>query len=96
MLQSCCFLRRGTLLPLCTQSQSAGCGAGTELRGQHKDADQNKGGRPRRKAAKENKAAKDTDTDLIVKLEWAVGLLDSSLLSVRQYELLNQHILWTC
>jgi hypothetical protein len=50
-------------------------------RGQHKDADQNKGGQPQRKAAQENMAAKDTDTDPLVKLERAVGLLDRSLLS---------------
>ncbi len=40
-----------------------------------------KGGRPRRKAAQENKAAKDTE-DPLVKLERAVGLLDRGLLSV--------------
>jgi hypothetical protein len=51
-----------------------------------------KGGRPRRKAAQENKAAKDTE-DPLVKLERAVGLLDRGLLSVREYELLKQHIL---
>jgi hypothetical protein len=51
-----------------------------------------KGGRPRRKAAQENKAAKDTE-DPLVKLERAVALLDRGLLSVREYELLKQHIL---
>ena len=51
-----------------------------------------KGGRPRRKAAQENKAAKDTE-DPLVKLERAVALLDRGLVSVREYELLKQHIL---
>ncbi len=51
-----------------------------------------KGGWPRHKAVQENKAAKDTE-DPLVKLERAVGLLDRSLLSVREYELLKQHIL---
>ena len=49
-----------------------------------------KGGRPRRKAAQENKAAKDTE-DPLVKLERTVGLLDRGLVSVREYELLKQH-----
>jgi hypothetical protein len=51
-----------------------------------------KDGRPRRKAAQEGKAAKDTE-DPLVKLERAVELLDRGLLSVREYELLKQHIL---
>jgi hypothetical protein len=63
-----------------------------KLSHQHTDAD-HKGGRPRRKAVQENKAAKDTDTDPLVKLELAVGLLDRGLLSVREYELLKQHVL---
>ena len=49
-------------------------------------------GRPRRKAAQEGKAAKDTE-DPLVKLERVVELLDRGLLSVREYELLKQHIL---
>ena len=51
-----------------------------------------KDGRPRRKAAQEGKAAKDTE-DPLVKLERVVELLDRGLLSVREYELLKQHIL---
>ena len=51
-----------------------------------------KDGRPRRKAAQEGKAAKDTE-DPLVKLERVVELLDRSLLSVCEYELLKQHIL---
>ena len=51
-----------------------------------------KDGRPRRKAAQKGKADKDTE-DPLVKLEWAVALLDRGLLSVRKYELLKQHIL---
>ena len=51
-----------------------------------------KDGRPRRKAEKEGKAAKDTE-DPLVKLERVVELLDRSLLSVCEYELLKQHIL---
>ena len=51
-----------------------------------------KDGRPRRKAAQEGKAAKDTEGPL-VKLDRVVELLDSGLLSVREYELLKQHIL---
>ena len=51
-----------------------------------------KDGRPRRTAAQEGKAAKDTE-DPLVKLERAVALLDRCLLSVREYELLKQHIL---
>ena len=51
-----------------------------------------KDGRPRRTAAQEGKAAKDTE-DPLVKLERAVTLMDSCLLSVREYELLKQHIL---
>ena len=50
-----------------------------------------KDGRPRRKAAQEGKAAKDTE-DPLVKLERVVELLDHGLLSVREYELLKQHI----
>ena len=41
-----------------------------------------KDGRPRRKAAQEGKAAKDTE-DPLVKLERVVELLDRGLLSVR-------------
>ena len=51
-----------------------------------------KDGRPRRKAAQEGKAAKDTE-DPLVKLERVVELLDRGLLSVREYEFLKQHIL---
>ena len=51
-----------------------------------------KDGRPRRKASQEGKAAKDTE-DPLVKLERVVELLDRGLLSVREYELLKQHIL---
>ena len=51
-----------------------------------------KDGRPRRKAAQEGKAAKDTE-DPLVKLERVVELLDRGLLSVREYDLLKQHIL---
>ena len=51
-----------------------------------------KDGRPRRKAAQEGKADKDTE-DPLVKLELVVELLDHGLLSVREYELLKQHIL---
>ena len=51
-----------------------------------------KDGRPRRKADQEGKAAKDTE-DPLVKLERVVELLDRGLLSVREYELLKQHIL---
>ena len=51
-----------------------------------------KDGRPRRKAAQEGKAAKDTE-DPLVKLERVVELLDRGLLSVREYELLKKHIL---
>ena len=47
-----------------------------------------KDGRPRRKAAQEGKAAKDTE-DPLVKLERVVELLDRCLLSVREYELLS-------
>ena len=50
-----------------------------------------KDGRPRRKAAQEGKAAKDTE-DPLVKLERVVELLDRGLLSVREYELLKKHI----
>jgi hypothetical protein len=62
-----------------------------KLSHQHTDAD-HKGGRPRRKAVQENKAAKDTDTDPLVKLELAVGLLDRGLLSVREYESSHPYI----
>ena len=51
-----------------------------------------KDGRSRRKAAQEGKAAKDTE-DPLVKLELVVELFGHSLLSVREYELLKQHIL---
>jgi hypothetical protein len=51
-----------------------------------------KDGLPRRKAAQEGKAAKDTE-DPLVKLDRVVELLDRGLLSVREYELLKQHIL---
>jgi hypothetical protein len=51
-----------------------------------------KDGRPRRKAAQKGKADKDTE-DPLVKLERTVSLLDRCLLSVREYELLKQHIL---
>ena len=51
-----------------------------------------KDGRPRRKAAQEGKAAKDTE-DPLVKLELVVELFGHGLLSVREYELLKQHIL---
>jgi hypothetical protein len=51
-----------------------------------------KDGRPQCKVAQEGKAAKDTE-DPLVKLERAVELLDRGLLSVREYELLKQHIL---
>jgi len=51
-----------------------------------------KDGRPLSKAAQKGKATKDTE-DPLVKLERAVALLDSGLLSVREYELLKQHIL---
>ena len=51
-----------------------------------------KDGRPLSKAAQKGKATKDTE-DPLVKLERAVALLDSVLLSVREYELLKQHIL---
>jgi len=43
-----------------------------------------KDGRPQHKAAQEGKAAKDTE-DPLVKLERVVELLDSGLLSVREY-----------
>ena len=49
-------------------------------------------GRLRHKAAQEGKAAKDTK-DPLVKLELVVELVDHCLLSVREYELLKQHIL---
>jgi len=51
-----------------------------------------KDGWPWRKAAQEGRAAKDTE-DPLVKLERVVELLDRVLLSVREYELLKQHIL---
>ena len=51
-----------------------------------------KDGRPWRKPAQKGKATKDTE-DPLVKLERAVALLDRGLLSVREYELLKQHIL---
>ena len=51
-----------------------------------------KDGRERRKTAQEGKTAKDTE-DPLVKLERVVELLDRVLLSVREYELLKQHIL---
>jgi len=51
-----------------------------------------KDGWPLRKAAQEGKADKDTE-DALVKLDRVVELLDHGLLSVREYELLKQHIL---
>ena len=51
-----------------------------------------KDGRPWRKPAQKGKATKDTE-DPLVKLERAVTYLDRGLLSVREYELLKQHIL---
>jgi hypothetical protein len=51
-----------------------------------------KDGWQRHKAAQEGKATKDTK-DPLVKLELVVELLDRCLLSVREYELLKQHIL---